>query len=65
MPGCPRPRRASAEYYGELLDGLVADEQVAGLPVLETDTRMGDRESRARLARECVAFARGLARLPS
>ncbi|HEX4438041.1 MAG TPA: 2-phospho-L-lactate transferase [Solirubrobacteraceae bacterium] len=48
------------ELYGDLLDGIVADEPVAGLPCLQTDTRMGDAADRARLARETVGFAEGL-----
>jgi LPPG:FO 2-phospho-L-lactate transferase len=48
------------DFYGELLDGLVADEPVEGLPVLQTDTRMDDGEGRMRLARDTVAFGEGL-----
>jgi LPPG:FO 2-phospho-L-lactate transferase len=48
------------ELYGDLLDGIVADEPVPGLPCLQTDTRMGDAAARARLARETVGFAEGL-----
>ena len=50
-----------AAYYAELLDGLVADEPVDGLPVLQTDTLMSDRSSRRRVAAETLEFARGLA----
>ncbi len=53
------------EYYGELLDGMVADETLEGLPALRTETRMGDAQERARLARACVEFAAGLAGFPS
>ena len=51
-----------AAVYGDLLDGLVADERPAGvdLPLLQTDTMMSDRASRARVAREVLAFAEGL-----
>ena len=31
-----------ADFYGELLDGIVADENVARLPTLQIDTRMAD-----------------------
>ncbi len=48
------------EYYGGLLDGIVADEPLSGTPFLRTDTRMSDPGSRVRLAREVVAFAAGL-----
>ena len=63
--GLPATAAGVREYYGELLDGMVADEAVSGLPVLVTDTRIGEQESRARLARESVEFAAGLSRLPS
>jgi LPPG:FO 2-phospho-L-lactate transferase len=50
-----------ADFYGELLDGIVADENVARLPTLQTDTRMDDPASRARLARQTLDFALALA----
>ena len=49
-----------AELYGELLDGMVADEDVAGLPTLQTETRMNDAHARARVAREALGFAAAL-----
>ena len=52
-----------AGYYGDLLDGIVTDEETAGLdglPVLRTDTLMRDAASRARVARETLDFALGL-----
>jgi LPPG:FO 2-phospho-L-lactate transferase len=51
-----------AGYYGDLLDGLVADEAAPGLdiPVLETDTLMGDAAARQRVAAEVLRFAEGL-----
>jgi LPPG:FO 2-phospho-L-lactate transferase len=55
---CSAP--AVAAYYGELLDGIVADEHVPGLPVLRTDTRMDGPDGRARVARETLAFAASL-----
>ncbi|HWD63873.1 MAG TPA: 2-phospho-L-lactate transferase CofD family protein [Solirubrobacteraceae bacterium] len=51
-----------AEVYGGLVDGLVADEQVDGLPVLKTDLLMKGAEGRRRLAAETLEFARGLGR---
>jgi LPPG:FO 2-phospho-L-lactate transferase len=51
-----------ADFYGELLDGIVADENVARLPTLQTDTRMQDAASRARVAEETLGFASALAR---
>jgi LPPG:FO 2-phospho-L-lactate transferase len=50
-----------ADCYAGLIDGLVADEAVDGLPVLQTDTLMADARSRRRLAAETLSFARGLA----
>jgi LPPG:FO 2-phospho-L-lactate transferase len=50
-----------ADFYGELLDGIVADENVARLPTLQTDTRMDDPASRAFLARQTLDFAMALA----
>ena len=49
-----------ADFYGELLDGMVADEPVGGLPTLQTDTRMDDAEGRKRLAQETLSFAEAL-----
>jgi LPPG:FO 2-phospho-L-lactate transferase len=49
-----------AELYGELLDGMVADEGVVALPTLNTDTRMDDAAARARVAREALGFAGAL-----
>ena len=49
------------DAYAGLLDGLVADEPVSGLPTLQTDTRMDHAEDRRRVAAEAVDFALGLA----
>jgi LPPG:FO 2-phospho-L-lactate transferase len=49
-----------ASFYGELLDGIVADEEVPGLPTLLTDTRMDDAAAREGLAQRTLAFASGL-----
>jgi LPPG:FO 2-phospho-L-lactate transferase len=46
-----------AAYYGDLLSGIVADEDVEGLPTLRTDIRMDDGPARVRLAQETLAFA--------
>jgi LPPG:FO 2-phospho-L-lactate transferase len=51
---------AIAACYEGLIDGLVADEPVDGLPVLQTDTLMRDADSRRRVATETLAFAEGL-----
>jgi LPPG:FO 2-phospho-L-lactate transferase len=50
-----------AATYAGLIDGLVADEPVDGLPVLQTDTLMRDADDRRRLATETLHFAEGLA----
>jgi len=50
-----------ADFYGELLDGIVADEDVGRLATLQTDTRMDDGDARARLAEQTLSFARALA----
>jgi LPPG:FO 2-phospho-L-lactate transferase len=50
------------DFYGELLDGIVADENVGRLPTLETDTRMDDAAARFRVAEETLSFAAALGR---
>jgi len=50
-----------ADFYGDLLDGIVADENVARLPALQIDTRMDDAVARARLAEQVLDFATALA----
>jgi LPPG:FO 2-phospho-L-lactate transferase len=50
-----------ADFYGELLDGIVADEDVGRLTTLHTDTRMPDAAGRARLAEQTLTFAAALA----
>ena len=52
---------AIAACYAGLADGLVADEPVEGLPVLQTDTLMSDAASRRRVAEQTLTFAEGLA----
>lgn len=52
-----------AALYGDLLDGIVADELLPDgpdLPLLETDLLMADSAGRQRLARETLAFATAL-----
>ena len=58
--GLPLTASGIADYYGELLSGIVADEDVPGLPTLRTDLHMDGAAGRARLARETLAFADGL-----
>ena len=50
-----------ADFYGELLDGIVADEPVPGLATLNIDTLMSDASSRAHVAEQVLTFADSLA----
>jgi LPPG:FO 2-phospho-L-lactate transferase len=50
-----------ADFYGELLDGIVSDENVSRLPTLQIDTRMDDGISREHVARQTLDFALALA----
>ena len=50
-----------ADAYGDVIDGLVADEPVAGTPALELDTLMDSPAARERVARATLEFARSLA----
>jgi LPPG:FO 2-phospho-L-lactate transferase len=49
-----------AGAYDGLLDGIVADEPVEGLPALEIDTRMDDPAARRRVAEDVLRFAETL-----
>jgi len=49
-----------AGFYAGVIDGMVSDEHVEGLPVLCTDTAMGDAPARARVAESVLEFARSL-----
>jgi LPPG:FO 2-phospho-L-lactate transferase len=60
--GLPASAAGVAQAYEGLLDGMVADEPVAGLPALETDTRMDDAESRRRVAEDVLRFTESLRR---
>ena len=59
--GVPVSADGVVELYDGLLDGVVADEPVDGLPSLRTDLRMDGADGRRRLADETLRFARGLA----
>jgi LPPG:FO 2-phospho-L-lactate transferase len=64
--GVPADASGIAELYGDLLDGLVADERAdVAVPLLETDTLMGDAASRRRVAEEVLTFAGALAGSPA
>jgi LPPG:FO 2-phospho-L-lactate transferase len=49
-----------ADFYGALLDGIVADEAVGGLATLQTDTRMDDAASAAAVAERTLGFTEAL-----
>jgi len=51
-----------ADFYGELLDGIVADENVGRLATLQTDIRMDDAAARVRVAQQTLSFAEALKR---
>ena len=53
--------RGVAAHYGALLDGIVTDEPIDGLPTLRLDTRMADAASRGRVAERVLSFADSLA----
>jgi len=59
--GHPATTAAIADCYAGLLDGLVADEAVDGIPVLRTDTLLSHPGDRRRVAAETLSFAEGLA----
>ena len=46
--------------YGDVLDGIVADDPIDALPSLQADTRMDDAAGRARVARTVLDFAEAL-----
>ena len=59
--GHPATTAAIVDCYAGLVDGLVADEAVDGVPVLRIDTLLADAEGRRRVAAETLSFAEGLA----
>jgi LPPG:FO 2-phospho-L-lactate transferase len=52
--------RGVTEHYGELIDGIVSDEVVEGIPALRIDTRMADAGTGAYVAERTLAFADSL-----
>jgi LPPG:FO 2-phospho-L-lactate transferase len=60
--GKPLSAAGVAAHYGDILDGIVADEEAAGVPLLRTDTFMSDAAGRRRLAAETLDFIESLAR---
>ena len=61
--GFERSAAGIVRAYAGLLDGIVSDEDAAGLPSLTTDTLMGDAAARRRVAGEVLGFASGLGRV--
>jgi LPPG:FO 2-phospho-L-lactate transferase len=49
-----------AGAYSEVIDGIVADEAVEGVPGIVTGTLLDSAEDRARVAREVLDFADSL-----
>jgi LPPG:FO 2-phospho-L-lactate transferase len=49
-----------ADFYGDLLDGMVADENVGRLTTMHMDTRMDDASRRASVAEQTLGFAEAL-----
>ena len=59
--GHPLSSAGIAAVYAELIDGLVADEDAAAVPVFRTDVLLGDAAQRRRVAVETLRFALSLA----
>jgi LPPG:FO 2-phospho-L-lactate transferase len=63
--GQPASAAGVAAFYESvapgLLDGMVADEAVEGLPTVQADTLMSDPAARARVAEQTLSFALSLA----
>jgi LPPG:FO 2-phospho-L-lactate transferase len=60
--GIPATAQGIADHYEDLLDGVVADEPVQGIPALVTDTLMDSAEERVAVATKTLDFAAKLAR---
>lgn len=58
--GVPPSSAGIATLYEDVIDGLVADEQVDAVATLVTDTLMNGPEGRRRVAAETLDFARAL-----
>jgi LPPG:FO 2-phospho-L-lactate transferase len=59
--GLPPNSAGVAAGYGELLDGLIADDRAASVPVLETSVLMDTIASRRAVAQRALEFALALA----
>jgi LPPG:FO 2-phospho-L-lactate transferase len=58
--GWPLSSAGIAAAYRGVIDGLVADQGAAGLPVLETEVLMNGAQGRRRLAEQTLRFALSL-----
>jgi LPPG:FO 2-phospho-L-lactate transferase len=58
LAGIEQTAAGVARAYGDVVDGVVADEPVDGLPSLVIETRMDTPEDRRRVAGETLDFAR-------
>jgi LPPG:FO 2-phospho-L-lactate transferase len=58
--GLPLTNDGIANYYEDLIDGLVADERTERTRVLQTDVLMATPDARRRVAEETLNFARAL-----
>jgi LPPG:FO 2-phospho-L-lactate transferase len=58
--GIAKSAEGIAEVYGEVIDGVVADEAVSSIPSLQLETRMDDVAAMTELARRTVEFAGSL-----
>ena len=56
--GVPCSATGVARLYEGLLDGIVTDEEVEGVPALRTETLMADADARGVLARATLVFSR-------
>jgi LPPG:FO 2-phospho-L-lactate transferase len=59
--GQPLSAAGVAAVYGQVIDGLVADDAVGGIPVLQTDVLMDTPETRRAVAEQALRFAFELA----
>ncbi len=60
LAGIERTAAGVARAYGDVVDGVVADEPVDDLPSLVIETRMDTAQDRRRVAGETLDFARSL-----
>jgi LPPG:FO 2-phospho-L-lactate transferase len=58
--GQPLSAQGVADLYAGVIDAIVADEPVDGVPCLRTETLMADASGRRALAQATLAFAEGL-----